>query len=189
MKKEQEVTTTETVEQKNESQAETLEEVKKEKTYTRDEVERIKAYERELIRKEIQKEAEAKKQEAEKLAKMDEDQKKSYEFDKVSKERDSAVSELNAYKLKDEAIKQANEKGIDLELMETLDYKKETAESIKNKIEIFEKTYKKVHEKAISEYSKEPTPQVGDKISEKSISECKSYEDFNNYYKKHPNGN
>ncbi len=189
MEKKQEVTTTETVEQKNESQPETHEEVKKEKTYTREEVERIKAHERELIRQEIQKEAEAKKQEAERLAKMDEDQKKSYEIEQANKRALTAESELNAYKLKDEAIKQASEKGVDLDLMQTLDYTKETAESIKSKIEIFERTSKKIHEKAISDYSKEPAPQTGDSFSEKTISECKSYEDFDNYYKKHQKGN
>ena len=77
---------------------------KEEKTYTRDELEKIKAQEREATRKAILKELEEKqkleKAEAERLAKMDEEQKKSYEVDKVTKERDSAISELNAYKLK-----------------------------------------------------------------------------------------
>ena len=139
---------------------------KEEKTYTRDELEKIKAQEREATRKAVLKELEeqkkAEKAEAERLAKMDEEQKKSYEVDKITKERDSAISELNALKLKDEATKQAREKGIDLDLMETIDYKKETAETIKSKIDIFANTSKKISERAISEYSKEPTPQVGD---------------------------
>ncbi len=142
---------------------------KEEKTYTRDELEKIKAQEREATRKAVLKELEeqkkAEKAEAERLAKMDEEQKKSYEVDKITKERDSAISELNALKLKDEATKQAREKGIDLDLMETIDYKKETAETIKSKIDIFANTSKKISERAISEYSKEPTPQVGDKIN------------------------
>lgn len=142
---------------------------KEEKTYTRDELEKIKAQEREATRKAILKEFEEKqkleKAEAEKLAKMDEEQKKSYEVDKVTKERDSAISELNAYKLKEEATKQAREKGVDLDLMDTIDYTKETAESIKSKIDIFANTSKKISEKAISEYSKEPTPQRGDKFN------------------------
>jgi len=142
---------------------------KEEKTYTRDELEKIKAQEREATRKAVLKELEeqkkAEKAEAERLAKMDEEQKKSYEVDKITKERDSAISELNALKLKDEATKQAREKGIDLDLMETIDYKKETAETIKSKIDIFANTSKKISERAISEYSKEPTPQTGDKIN------------------------
>ncbi len=142
---------------------------KEEKTYTRDELEKIKAQERETTRKAILKELEEKqkleKAEAERLAKMDEEQKKSYEVDKVTKERDSAISELNAYKLKEEATKQAREKGVDLDLMDTIDYTKETAESVKSKIDIFANTSKKISERAISEYSKEPTPQTGDKIN------------------------
>lgn len=142
---------------------------KEEKTYTRDELEKIKAQEREATRKAILKELEEKqkleKAEAERLAKMDEEQKKSYEVDKVTKERDSAISELNAYKLKEEATKQAREKGVDLDLMDTIDYTKETAESVKSKIDIFANTSKKISERAISEYSKEPTPQTGDKIN------------------------
>ena len=142
---------------------------KEEKTYTRDELEKIKAQEREATRnavlKELEEQKKAEKAEAERLAKMDEEQKKSYEVDKITKERDSAISELNALKLKDEATKQAREKGIDLDLMETIDYKKETAETIKSKIDIFANTSKKISERAISEYSKEPTPQTGDKIN------------------------
>ncbi len=127
-------------------------------------------------------EQKTKQAEADKLAKMDEEQKKSYEVDKITKERDSAVSELNSYKLKDEALKQAREKGVDLELMETLDYTKETAESIKTKIEIFDKASKKIHEHAIEEYSKEPTPQTGDKLP--SDSGKTGYEKFEEKYNK-----
>lgn len=159
---------------------------KEEKTYTRDELEKIKAQEREATRKAILKELEEKqkleKAEAERLAKMDEEQKKSYEVDKVTKERDSAISELNAYKLKEEATKQAREKGVDLDLMDTIDYTKETAESVKSKIDIFANTSKKISERAISEYSKEPTPQTGDKIN---LDNNKTgYEKFEENYKK-----
>lgn len=159
---------------------------KEEKTYTRDEVERIKAAERASVRAELKKEQEAKEAEAQKLAKMDEEQKSSYAIAQANKRAETAESELNAYKLKDEAIKQATEKGVDLDLMQTLDYTKETAESITEKIEIFANTSKKIHERAISEYSKEETPQSGEPIKEKTLEECKSYEDFANYYEKHP---
>ena len=140
----------------------------------------------ETAEKTWQEKAEARKAEAERLAKMDEDQKKSYEYEKVSKERDSAVSELNAYRLKDESIKQAREKGVDLSLMDTLDYTKETAESISKKIEIFSNASKKIYESAINEYSKEPTPQVGDTITSKTLGECKTYEEIQKYYEEHP---
>lgn len=159
---------------------------KEEKTYTRDELEKIKAQEREATKKAVLKELEEKqkleKAEAERLAKMDEEQKKSYEVEKVTKERDTAISELNAYKLKEEATKQAREKGVDLDLMDTIDYTKETAESIKSKIDIFANTSKKIQERAISEYSKEPTPQTGDKISKDANKT--GYEKFAENYKK-----
>lgn len=159
---------------------------KEEKTYTRDELEKIKAQEREATKKAVLKELEEKqkleKAEAERLAKMDEEQKKSYEVEKVTKERDTAISELNAYKLKEEATKQAREKGVDLDLMDTIDYTKETAESIKSKIDIFANTSKKIQERAISEYSKEPAPQTGDKINPNDNKT--GYEKFAENYKK-----
>lgn len=164
----------------------TKEPEKVEKTYTRDEVEKIKAHERETMRREILTELtqkqEAEKAEAERLAKMDEDQKKSYKLEQTEKERDSAVSELNAYKLKDESIKQAREKGVSLSLMETLDYSKETAESIQKKIEIFAQTAREIHENAIKEYSKEPTPQTGERINHDS--DKTGYEKFAEKYNK-----
>ncbi len=141
----------------------------------------------ETAEKNWQLKAEAKKQEAEKLAKMDEEQKKSYEIEQANKRAITAESELNAYRLKDEAIKQANEKGVDLSLMDTLDYAKETAESIQTKIGIFLNASRKIHERAISDYSKEPTPQVGDlEPASKTLADCKTYADFAKYYEEHP---
>lgn len=133
------------------------------------------------------KEAETRRVEADKLARMDEEQKKDYEIQQITERALSAESELNAYKLKDEATRQASEKGVDLDLMQTLDYTKESAESIKSKIDIFANASKKIHERAISEYSKEVTPQSGEVINKNmSLGECKTYEDFVKYYEEHP---
>lgn len=133
------------------------------------------------------KEAETRRVEADKLARMDEEQKKDYEIQQITERALSAESELNAYKLKDEATRQASEKGVDLDLMQTLDYTKESAESIKSKIDIFASASKKIHERAISEYSKEVTPQSGETINRNmSLGECKTYEDFVKYYEEHP---
>lgn len=138
----------------------------------------------ENAKKKWEEEQKIKMAEADKLAKMDEEQKKSYELEQANNRALAAESKLNAYELQIEAIRQAGEKGVDLELMQTLDYTKETAESISKKIEIFERSMRKTHEKAIEEYSKEPTPQTGDHTpTTKSLSDCKSYEDFDNYYK------
>lgn len=130
-----------------------------------------------------------KQAEAERLAKMDEYQKKDYELQQIQERANKAEIALNAYKLKDETIRQASSKGIPLELIQTLDFEKETAESITQKLDIFEKTYKSEREKAISEYSKEPSPKTGDRVSQKSLSELKTYEEIAKYYEEHPNAN
>lgn len=130
-----------------------------------------------------------KQAEAERLAKMDEDQKKDYELQQIQERANKAEIALNAYKLKDETIRQASSKGIPLELIQTLDFEKETAESITQKLDIFEKTYKSEREKAISEYSKEPPPKTGDRVSQKSLSELKTYEEIAKYYEEHPDAN
>ena len=106
----------------------------------------------------------AEKIEAEKLAEMDEMQKKDYEIERLNKELAKRDENDRAVNLEKEALKQAREKGIDLDLMGTIDYTKETAESLVKKMEIFANTSRKLQEKAISEYSKEPTPQTGEKV-------------------------
>lgn len=105
-----------------------------------------------------------KQAEAERLAKMDEDQKRNYALEQEKARANKAESELNAYKLKDETIRQASQRGISIEYLETIDFSRENAESINKKLDIFEKTSKAEKEKAISEYSKEPAPQTGDKV-------------------------
>lgn len=111
-----------------------------------------------------EKELEDKKAEAEKLAKMSEEEKKNLELQEAIKRAIEAESKLSARDLEAETLKQAGNKGIPLELIQTLDFTKETAESVNSKLDIFEKTYKSEREKAINEYSKEPSPQTGDSI-------------------------
>lgn len=170
-----------------ESKVETSpEENKEEKTYTRDEVNKIVNAEKQRERQTVMKELETKKAEAEKLAKMDEDQKKDYQLQEALKRATEAERKLGARDLEAETLKQAGSKGIPLELIKTLDFEKETAESINSKLDIFEKTYKAEREKAISEYSKEPPPKTGDRQHEKSLSELKTYAEIEEYYRKHP---
>lgn len=107
-------------------------------------------------------ETKTKQAEAERLAKMDEDQKRSYELEQEKERANKAESELNAYRLKDETIRQASGRGISIEYLETIDFSKENAESINKKLDIFEKTSKADRERAIREYSKETPPQTGD---------------------------
>ncbi len=159
-----------------------------EKTFTRDEVNKMINAEKLKERESIVKEYESKKQEAEKLAKMDEEQKRSYETEQATQRAIKAEKELQAYKLKDETIRQANSKGIDIDLIDTLDFEKETAESINKKLEIFEKIVKKEREKAIEQYSREPAPKTGEGVYQKELKDM-SYDELAEYFDKHPNVN
>ena len=157
MENNKEVTTTETVEDVNtEVKEEVKAEVKTEKTYTRAEVEQIKKAEREILLKEM----EAKRTEAEKLARMDADEKHKYELDKATREREEAISKLNAYELKEEAIKIASTKELPISLLSVIDYTKENAESIKTKIDEIEVVYKQAIQNGINDRMKEKTPKT-----------------------------
>lgn len=129
---------------------------KEEKTYTRAEVEQIKKAERELIIKE----QEEKRTEAEKLAKMDAEEKHKYELEKAEERAKFAESKLNAYELKDTALKIAREKGLETSLIDVIDFTKETADSIKTKIDEIEVIYKKAVETGINSKLKETSPKT-----------------------------
>jgi hypothetical protein len=158
MENNKEVTTTETVE--NNANMEVKEEVKAEtkteKTYTRAEVEQIKKAEREILLKEM----EAKRTEAEKLAKMDAEEKHKYELEKERERANNAESKLNAYELKEEAIKIASGKELPISLLSVIDYTKENAESIKTKIDEIEVVYKQAIQNGINDRMKEKTPKT-----------------------------
>ncbi len=185
-KKENMETTAESVEKVEKSN---VEETRKEqeKTFTRDEVNKMINAEKAKERQAVLQEVENKKAEADRLAKMDEDQKKSYELEQATARATKAENELNAYRLKDETIRQASKRGISIAYLDTIDFTRETAESINNKLDIFEKTSKAEREKAISEYSKEPAPRTGDGQVQKSLNELKTYAEIKEYYEKHPN--
>jgi hypothetical protein len=158
MENNKEVTTTETVENNvnTEVKEEVKAETKTEKTYTRAEVESIKKAEREILLKEM----EAKRTEAEKLARMDSDEKHKYELEKATKEKEEAISKLNAYELKEEAIKIASGKELPISLLSVIDYTKENAESIKTKIDEIEVVYKQAIQNGINDRMKEKTPKT-----------------------------
>ena len=116
--------------------------------------------------------------ESQKLAQMDEIQKKDYEIETLKRDLAERDAKQQASDLMTEAIKLANEKGIPLEVMTALNYRNETAESIKNKIEIYSKAFQTTRTSAIEEYSKESSPKVGDYKGEtKDISKM-SYEEL-----------
>ena len=101
-----------------------------------------------------------KRTEAEKLAKMDAEQKAKYELKKANEERDSALAKLNAYELQSTAIKIAQEKGLDISLLEDIDYSKQTAETIATIIDTKKAVFDKALEKAMKEKYRESTPKT-----------------------------
>lgn len=131
---------------------------KQEKTYTRDELNKIISAEKEKVKAELIKDAEEKRTEAEKLAKMNAEEKHRYELEKIEKEKNDAIAKLNAYELKEQATKIASEKELDIALLDIIDYSKETADSIKTKIENIDDVFKKAVEKKINEKLQEKSP-------------------------------
>lgn len=103
-------------------------------------------------------EEQTKRTEAEKLAKMDAEQKAKYELKKANEERDSAIAKLNAYELKNTAIRIAQEKGLDISLLEDIDYSRQTAETITTIIDTKKAVFDKALEKAIKDRFKEKSP-------------------------------
>ncbi len=176
-KKENLESTAESVENEESSKVENK---KEEKLFTRDELNKILNAEKQKERDNVLKELEAKKKEAEKLAQMDEDQKRNYELEEARKRAEEAERKLNARDLEAETLRQAGDRGISLDLIKTIDFEKETAESISKKLDIFEKTTKSERERVINEYSKETPPQTGEKVDTTPKS---GYEKFMENYK------
>lgn len=107
----------------------------KEKSYSRDDVNKMLNAEREKVKAELLKDFENKKSEAEKLAKMDAEQKLNYELEQKTKENEDLKNQLNSVTLRNQANTYANEKGLPMGYIEDFDYAKETAETIKEKID------------------------------------------------------
>ena len=103
-------------------------------------------------------EEQTKRTEAEKLAKMDAEQKAKYELKQEKKRADEAIAKLNAYELKNTAIKIAQEKGLDISLLEDIDYSKQTAETITTIIDTKKAVFDKAIEKAMNDKYKEKSP-------------------------------
>ena len=157
---------------------------KTEKTYTRDELNKIISAERDKLKAELVKEAEEKKSEAEKLAKMDADEKHKYELEKATKEKEDALAKLNAYELKEQATKIASEKELDISLLDIIDYSKETADSIKTKIDNIDNVFKKAVEKRVNERLQEKSPrQVSSSVTNADMEHLKNKYKNNPYFK------
>ena len=112
------------------------------------------------------------KSEAEKLAKMNKEQKLEYQTQKEKADKEKALAELNAYKLKEQATKIASEKGLDISLLTFFNFETVKAEEINSKIEEVSNAFNKAVEKAVNERLKEDTPKQKygiDNIQNKSI--------------------
>ena len=111
----------------------------------------------ETSRSKWQADMEAEKSEAEKLAKMKAEEKLQYELEKSNKAKDDAISELNAYKLENEAINIATEKKLPVSFLKNIDFRSVKAEEINDKIEVMTKAFQEEVEKAVNERLKEPS--------------------------------
>ena len=100
----------------------------------------------------------AEKSEAEKLASMNEKQKLEYQVQKEKEKSENALAELNAYKMKEEAISIASEKGLDVSLLNLIDFKTVTAEKLTEHIDNLSAVFNKAVEKSVNERLKEDTP-------------------------------
>lgn len=133
-----------------------------------------------------QKQLEDEKNEAERLAKLSDEEKHQEALDKALAETKKATAELNAYKLKEEAQKIALEKGLDVSLLNIIDFSKETAETVKTKIDEISENFNKAVEKSIKEKLKQPAPkQYASTVNDDDAKDYldKKYKD-NPYYNK-----
>ena len=143
----------------NENEVETVVETKPaEKTFTREELNKIVATEKSRALEDYKKEVEAQQSEAEKLAKMKAEEKLQYELEKEQAKSADAVAELEAYKLKDEAIRQAKEKNVPIGLIELIKFKGNNADNVKQELENLGKVFNDELEKALEDRLKQKSP-------------------------------
>jgi len=98
------------------------------------------------------------KTEAEKLAKMNKEEKLEYQAQKAEQEKANALAKLNAYELKEQALKIASEKGLDVSLLNFFDFSTATADELSTKIDEISNAFNKAVERAVNERLKEDTP-------------------------------
>lgn len=107
-------------------------------------------------------EALAKQSEAEKLAKMKEDERTAYELEQARKKQEEAEARLNAYELKEEAIKMANnpETQVDVSLLSLIDFRNIKAEQVEPTIKNIKKVFDSAVENEVNKRLKETTPKT-----------------------------
>lgn len=107
-------------------------------------------------------EAKEKQSEAEKLAKMKEDERTAYELEQARKKQEEAEARLNAYELKEEAIKMANnpETQVDVSLLSLIDFRSIKAEQVEPTIKNIKKVFDSAVENEVNKRLKETTPKT-----------------------------
>lgn len=158
----------------------TSEDTSKEKMFSRNEVNKMLSAERNKIKEELFQEYESKKSEAEKLAKMDAEQKLNYELDLKTKENEVLKNEVNSLKLGTQATTYANEKGLPIGYIEDWDFAKETAESVKEKIDKLVKVRSADLDGYLKDKLKQPSPKA---VDDSGKSSDPYLEGFKNYMK------
>lgn len=108
--------------------------------------------------KDIRSQIEKERTEAEKLAKMDADQKIKYELNKAKSEKEALQSELNAINLYKTASTIATEKGLPTGYLDLIDFSKESADTITDKITKLQEIRSKDLEAYLNSKLRQPTP-------------------------------
>ncbi len=98
---------------------------------------------------------------AERLAAMGNEERFKLELQQMNEKMESAVAQLNAYKLKDEAVKLAGEEGLPLCFLQHFDFGSLTAEQVSTAVKEMAAEYKKEITRQISESLKQDPPQGG----------------------------
>lgn len=108
--------------------------------------------------KDFRSQMEKERTEAEKLAKMDAEQKAKYEYNKIKTENEELHGIINANELYKTANSIANERGIPSAYLSLLDFSKETADTITDKLSQLEEIRQKDLEYYLNSKLRQPTP-------------------------------
>ena len=132
-----------------------------------------------------QEKAEAEKTEAERLAKLSETEKFEEQIKKLQAKNDELIASQNASALKDEAIKIAAEKGVDVKFLDLFDFTRESAETIKEKLSFLKDNMDTAVTHKVNDRLNQTPPK---QVSTEGLSKEKAYLDQkysrNPYYKK-----
>ena len=148
----------------------------KEKTYTKDEVSEIVQTRLNRALKEQEEKIQAAKDEATKLAKMNAEQKRSYELEQATKRANEAEAKLAAIEMQNTARKMLAESGLTLSDEQLALVVTDDAETTKAKVDDLLAFARNVREQTLDEMMTGKTPK--DKGSAKSITANKSFEEM-----------